>query len=566
MKVINNNNPLFALVCGFEHSGTTLVSEILRQHPHLDSGFEGGFLLNNEAKEFLTTEPFYTTSKKGWGLKDEDLSYICDADNWAEVYLRIRERAEVIKNKNALLFDKTPRYMQKLPHVLERVPDIPCIVIVKDIRSVFWSSYKRTKMTIDEWYKKIFKRTCNHTLSYARSCKKAIEKGLEERILLIRYEELCLDQKTQVKKIFNFLGLEFQESYLTFNHPKYKNVYGGKISTQYLTEYKGSLPEYICEEILELTSEYSDWLWFEKQIVKSEDNLLPIQESFQIKLSSYSEEKIQKQKNVILLPNVLNLSNLRVSLQEIQTIHKTYWKPGYGSISAKEAMFLQEGIEKNKPQKFLELGTASGLSTGFIAMFMNKNNNNTELFTIDLDETFWADRNQKTGFLAEKICPNGNININYFRNMNSTQIPNLFEEQKIDMAFIDANHQHPWPTLDMMSILPFMNKGSLVYHHDLALYKHQAPIFGIGPKYLFDQIPVNLRIVTPEAEGNIYYVITPDNYLELTQSLIDSLYLPWTIRSKISEVTLEGFRSIAKKFWGNDLLLELEKAIKKFNY
>lgn len=30
MKVINNNNFLFVLVCGFEYSGIILVSEILR--------------------------------------------------------------------------------------------------------------------------------------------------------------------------------------------------------------------------------------------------------------------------------------------------------------------------------------------------------------------------------------------------------------------------------------------------------------------------------------------------------------------------------------------------------
>ncbi|MCL2928562.1 MAG: aminotransferase class I/II-fold pyridoxal phosphate-dependent enzyme, partial [Trichodesmium sp. MAG_R01] len=208
--------------------------------------------------------------------------------------MRIRERAEVIKNKNVSLFDKTPRYMQKLPNVLERVPDIPCIVIVKDIRSVFWSSYKRAKMTMDEWHKKIFKRTCNHTLSYAKGWKEAIEKGLEKRILLIKYEELCLDQKTEVKKIFDFLGREFQESYLTFNNPKYNNVYGGDISTQYLTEYKGNLPEYICEEILELTSEYSDWLWSDRQTDKSGE-LLPSQASVQLKSKTSSSQQMIKE-------------------------------------------------------------------------------------------------------------------------------------------------------------------------------------------------------------------------------------------------------------------------------
>ncbi len=259
------------------------------------------------------------------------------------------------------------------------------------------------------------------------------------------------------------------------------------------------------------------------------------------------------------------MKRFMISAQEIQTIYKAYWKPGYGSISAQEAMFLQEGIEKHKPQIFLEIGTASGISTGFIALFLSNNKNHAELFTIDLEETFWVDRSQPTGFLAEKICPNTNTEISYIRNVDSTEVQHKFLDQKIDMAFIDANHQHPWPTLDMISILPFMNRGALIYHHDLALYKHQKPILGIGPKYLFDQIPTNLRIVTPQAKENIYYIITPDNYLELTKSLIDSLYLPWTIRRKISEMTLDKFRDLAKTYWGDDLQLVLEQTIKKFN-
>ncbi len=567
MKILENNDPLKAIICGFEHSGTTLVSEILRQHPQLDSGFEGGFLLNETAEAFLKTEPFYTNAKVGWGISDEDLTYITAVDNWPELYERLRERAKVITNKETSLFDKTPRYMQKLPHVLEQVPNIPCIVIVKDIRSVFWSSYKRTKMTIDEWYQKIFRITCNHNLSYAKALQEAIDKSLEKRILLIKYEELCLNPKNEVKKIFDFVGLEFQKSYLDLNNPKYKNIYGSQISSQYLIEYQDNLPAYICEEILELTSEYSEFLWYEQQADNFKKLQVPSQISFELEFNSdLHDENIKKQNSKNLALNILNSSKSTVSLEDIQTIHKAYWKPGYGSISSQEAMFLQEGIEKHKPQNFLEIGTASGLSTGFIAIFMNKNNSNAELFTMDLDETFWADRSQLTGFLAEKICPNSNISINYVRNVDSTQIQNLFQDKKIDMAFIDANHQHPWPTLDMISILPFMKKGSLIYHHDLALYKHQTPIYGIGPKYLFDQIPDSLKVVTSQSEKNIYYVITPDNYLEFTKSLMDSLYLPWTIRIKIPEDTLKKYRDIAKRYWGDDLLIVLENTIKKFNH
>ena len=260
-EIVQNNNPLKVLLCGFEHSGTTLVSELLRQHPQLDSGFEGGFLLNDSIHQFLSTEPFYTNVKGGWGVNDDDLKYICDAEDWPDVYQRLRERARIIKNKDVLLFDKTPQYMQTLPSVLERVPDVSCIVIVRDFRAIFWSSFKRTGLTIDEWYEKIFPITVNHVLSYCKGWQQALEKGFANRILLVKYEDLCLNQYQELSKIFDFLGLEFVKSYLSFSEVRYPHVYGNNISNKYLLEYQDNLPNHICIQIKESMSKYSDWFW-----------------------------------------------------------------------------------------------------------------------------------------------------------------------------------------------------------------------------------------------------------------------------------------------------------------
>ncbi len=60
------------------------------------------------------------------------------------------------------------------------------------------------------------------------------------------------------------------------------------------------------------------------------------------------------------------------TIEEIYKIHDMCWRKGYSSISAKEANFLQIGIAEDKPKRFIEIGTASGLSAGFIALFMLK--------------------------------------------------------------------------------------------------------------------------------------------------------------------------------------------------
>jgi predicted O-methyltransferase YrrM len=252
------------------------------------------------------------------------------------------------------------------------------------------------------------------------------------------------------------------------------------------------------------------------------------------------------------------------TLQEIRNIHGKYWKKGYGSISAKEALFLQSGIARYKPKRFIEIGTASGLSTGFIALFLHANGGD-ELITLDLDTTFWMDKSKPTGFLAEQIYPDKDVSIEYVRGHNVLYVDQYLSDKKFDMAFIDANHQHPWPTLDMICLLPVMVKGALIYHHDLALYKKQDPTIGIGPKYLFDQFSDEFREITREPEKNIYFIRYHGAYTDLQQAMIDSLHLPWTVRNKIDPTTIQSIADLARARWSHELAEAVLATADKFN-
>jgi predicted O-methyltransferase YrrM len=59
------------------------------------------------------------------------------------------------------------------------------------------------------------------------------------------------------------------------------------------------------------------------------------------------------------------------SIDQIHAIHGRIWNAGLGSISAEEAAFLQDGVASDNPTNVIEVGTASGLSTGFLALFMD---------------------------------------------------------------------------------------------------------------------------------------------------------------------------------------------------
>ena len=58
----------------------------------------------------------------------------------------------------------------------------------------------------------------------------------------------------------------------------------------------------------------------------------------------------------------------------------------------------------------------------------------------------------------------------------------------------------------MITTLPIMAKGAQIIYHDLSIYKHQTPIYGVGPKYLFDQIPDHLITVINDNDKNIFSI------------------------------------------------------------
>lgn len=260
MNVLKSNpfHPLVAIVCGFEKSGTTLLNEILRRHPDLDSGFEGGLLLGSSPRDFKQYQPYYAYFRKTWELSREDMLYICDTDAWGESYRRARERCPFITNKNSFIFDKTPIYMKHLSEVMAKVPGLPCVVNVRDPRALLlsWANWSGHKHDAEAWLRENFSENIERYASYAEGYL-AAEKKFAERLYLNQFERMCINPAVEVARIFNFLGFDFETSFLNFSSKHF--VYGNDVSTEYLFPYLGNLSEDLCGLIVEATSAYRQW-------------------------------------------------------------------------------------------------------------------------------------------------------------------------------------------------------------------------------------------------------------------------------------------------------------------
>lgn len=257
-----SSHPLSFILTGFEHSGTTLLSEIMRQQPNIDSGFEGGLLLVDQLSKFPEFEPFATNFKNGWKISDQELEIICSSNNYGLAYERIRKFSGIIKDKNCELFDKTPRYLQQLSSVLNKVSDVKAVVLVRDMRSIMDSSFSRSKLEFGDWESEIYPRTLKHTLSYLDGLNNVLnDDALKKRVLVVQYEELILQQEEVAMTIYEFLGYEFKPEYLKFNDVRYKHVYGNSIQTDYIKKYEANLNKSFQEKVIDDFSNYKQYLW-----------------------------------------------------------------------------------------------------------------------------------------------------------------------------------------------------------------------------------------------------------------------------------------------------------------
>ena len=247
-----------AIICGMEHSGTTLVSDLLRQTGRYESGFEVGVLLGQGPRDFHKHEPFYGNMMAGWNITDGQLEYCCDTDCFAEFYNRLKSASELTQSAD-FIFDKTPRYVAELPSVAER-SDAPIIVVYKDPRASVYSDFKRTG---ESDFKVWFENYAPKKLTYMRRCYEGYKYGntLGDRVFSVSLEALCFDALRTAQKLFAHVQQKFKLEYLLMEQLRYKNTRAKYVSANVVLEYMHHLDATDCDLISRTFSEFEDWFF-----------------------------------------------------------------------------------------------------------------------------------------------------------------------------------------------------------------------------------------------------------------------------------------------------------------
>lgn len=246
------------LICGPEHSGTTLLSDIFRQTSKFESGFECGVLLAKSPKEFRNLEPFVSNISRGWMISSNSLDYICDTEDFSEFYSRLIGCSKIDFNKR--IFDKTPRYLLKLREICDKI-DVPVYVCFKDPRSIVASDFVRSGEKIFEaWFdgyveaKKRYLMNLYANYSMAKDCQ-------INNCCLVRLEDMCLNTRETLDRVFFYVNESFNLKYLNFERLRYAHTKEKYIAANIPFVYLKILDKH---QILKIEKEFSicdDWFY-----------------------------------------------------------------------------------------------------------------------------------------------------------------------------------------------------------------------------------------------------------------------------------------------------------------
>lgn len=251
-----------------------------------------------------------------------------------------------------------------------------------------------------------------------------------------------------------------------------------------------------------------------------------------------------------------------MDISEIRRIHGELVGRNYGSLTPEEVDWLQQLIVRHRPRNVLEVGTASGLTAGLLAAFLDEHGGD-RVVTIDHDNTFFGDPTKENGFLIPRVYPSGRIEIDRRPFTLSTAVPTSGEH--FEMAFIDANHQHPWPLIDTLCVLPALMGPRVLVHDDLTIYLEQEKGRGIGPKHLFDQFPESHRERAPVSGGNMF-VLSMDLPLEVIERIAtDAIGIPWTLTNVIDDGRLAAIRTVLAAHYSPDFQAYFDRCVERYN-
>jgi predicted O-methyltransferase YrrM len=202
-----------------------------------------------------------------------------------------------------------------------------------------------------------------------------------------------------------------------------------------------------------------------------------------------------------------------------------------GSLSRSDTRFLFGTALEARASLAVEIGTASGFSTGVLCHALNVAsqaemiNSDFHVFSYDVSSSFYADQNRQVGDATrEQLSPELLKHITFRHPALASRLEQYHGNVDIEFLLIDANHKHPWPTLDLLASLALLKPGAVVVLHDINLPIKNSQFQAWGAKYVFDGLDLEKHVPQDDEVPNIGSFRIPEDKEQLRGQLLKILF------------------------------------------
>jgi len=143
-----------------------------------------------------------------------------------------------------------------------------------------------------------------------------------------------------------------------------------------------------------------------------------------------------------------------------------------GTVSLREYLFLSAFASILAPERAVEIGTLAGFSAAIIAAALHRRHPDLKgvlVETIDKNTHSVVENDKQVGFQIPDIIPDFPNAVRVHAPAESEAIKEFAVRGELQLIFIDANHQHPQPLLDLLRAAPYVRSGGWILLHDIKL-------------------------------------------------------------------------------------------------
>lgn len=221
--------------------------------------------------------------------------------------------------------------------------------------------------------------------------------------------------------------------------------------------------------------------------------------------------------------------------------------------------FLCGMIKKIMPRRILEVGVAEGGTTAVIAKSMEMLELPCEMYSVDLDEKLWCNKEYETGYIFKALQKADNVKHQFlFGRTIAGQIENCMRGGKADLVILDTTHRVPGEILDFLCVLPFLSENGVVILHDINLnYKKAVSRNREQIKATNLCLATKIVYLTAVAEKycnfelvqncNIGALKINDNTCRHAEDLFMALSLTWSYQ--LNEEMISEYRKLLQKYY-----------------